>query len=287
MDSQKAEERKRRHRERKKQRYAEEPELREKIEGRNRAHWLKKGDAINAERRHRYATDPEYRATCRAQGSKSQRKTSLKKKYGMSLEEYAAKLAGQGGICIICLKASERTLCVDHDHRNRKQRSLLCDKCNLGLGYFDDDSAVMRQAADYLDYWQWRHAAPNNTGPSPFALAAPNRFLAPTQQTIQYLEPEGEVMTPTKEPTDNNKASLMMRRAILHELLQPFEPDLPPPVDMLQAVARAIVIEASQGDMTAAKEVLDRIDGKTPPAAPELDQVPATRQVNVSWKSPI
>jgi hypothetical protein len=36
---------------------------------------------------------------------------------------------------------------------------------------------------------------------------------------------------------------------------------------MLQAVSRAIVVKASQGDMTAAREVLDRIDGKTPAAA--------------------
>jgi hypothetical protein len=80
-------------------------------------------------------------------------------------------------------------------------------------------------------------------------------------------------MTPTDEPTEESKTSRLMRRAILHELLQPFVPDPPPPVDMLQAVARAIVVKASQGDMTAAREVLDRIDGKTPaaaaPAAPE------------------
>jgi hypothetical protein len=48
-----------------------------------------------------------------------------------------------------------------------------------------------------------------------------------------------------------------MRRAILHELPQPLDPDPPPPVDILQAVSRAIVVKASQGDMTAAEEVLD------------------------------
>ena len=94
-------------------------------------------------------------------------------------------------------------------------------------------------------------------------------------------------MTTTDEPTEESKVSRMMRRAILHELLQPFDPDPPPPVDMLQAVSRAIVGKASQGDMTAAKEILDRIDGKTLPAAPEPDQAPAIRQVNVSWKKPI
>ena len=39
-------------------------------------------------------------------------------------------------------------------------------------------------------------------------------------------------MTPTDETTEDNKASRMMRRAILHELLQPFDPDPPPPVDI-------------------------------------------------------
>jgi hypothetical protein len=39
--------------------------------------------------------------------------------------------------------------------------------------------------------------------------------------------------------------------------------------------------------MTVAKEILDRIDGKTLPAAPEPDQAPAVRQVNVSWTKPI
>jgi len=117
------------------------------------------------------------------------------------------------------------------------------------------------------------------------ALAAANRFLAPTRQTIQYLEPEGDVMTPTDEPTEDNKASWMMRRAILHELLRPFDPDPPPPVDMLQAVSRAIVVKAWQGDMTAAKEILDRIDGKTLTAvAPASAEIP--NEVFFTWQRP-
>ena len=92
-------------------------------------------------------------------------------------------------------------------------------------------------------------------------------------------------MTPTDEPTEDSKASRMMRRAILHELLQPFDPDPPPPVDMLQAVARAIVGKAAQGDMTAAKEVFDRIDGKTPAAAvPASADIP--NEVFFTWQRP-
>jgi hypothetical protein len=51
---------------------------------------------------------------------------------------------------------------------------------------------------------------------------------------------------------------------------------------MLQAVARAIVVKASQADMTAAREVLDRIDGKTPTAAaPETPN-----EVVFTWQRP-
>ena len=276
------EERKRRRRERFKQRYDEDPEFRAKDNAKCGVRYQSNKTKVNAERRHRYATDPEFRAARLADSKKSRRKTLLKN-YGMSPEDFAARLADQGGVCLICLKRHEKSLCVDHDHKTKQLRSLLCTNCNVGLGNYNDDSAALRRAADYADYWELLHASQRNTGPPPFVLAAANRFLAPTRQTVHYLEPKGDVMTSTDEPTEEGKVSRMMRRAILHELLQPFDPDPPPPVDMLQAVSRAIVVKAWQGDMTAAKEILDRIDGKTLTAAALLGQVlsgvaPSTRR---------
>jgi hypothetical protein len=76
-----------------------------------------------------------------------------------------------------------------------------------------------------------------------------------------------------------------MRRAILHELLQPLDPDEPPPACKLQAVVRAVVNKASQGDLTAAKEILDRIDGKTAtaphPLRPKLRLCKTTLRLEV------
>jgi len=76
-----------------------------------------------------------------------------------------------------------------------------------------------------------------------------------------------------------------MRRAILHELLQPLDPDEPPPACKLQAVVRAVVNKASQGDMTAAKAILDRIAGKTPAAVPASADFP--NDVLITWKPPV
>jgi hypothetical protein len=140
MDESPEEKKKRRQRDRKRQRYAEEPEFREKDKARSNAYRAKNADAVKARERVR--------------------------RYGLSPEEYAAMVARQKGVCAICMKVAEKTLCIDHDHEIRKPRDLLCDQCNIGLGNYKHDSALMRRGADYLDYWQWRHADPGNTGPS-------------------------------------------------------------------------------------------------------------------------
>jgi hypothetical protein len=95
-------------------------------------------------------------------------------------------------------------------------------------------------------------------------------------------------MTSNIEPTEDNKASRMMRKAIVRELQCP--PDAPdqPAADNLEQVARALVRKAGQGDVAAIKEVLDRIDGKTLPGVPDADETPKEpiRRVYLSWKKP-
>jgi len=95
-------------------------------------------------------------------------------------------------------------------------------------------------------------------------------------------------MTSNIEPTEDNKASRMMRKAIVRELQCP--PDAPdqPAADNLEQVARALVRKAGQGDVAAIKEVLDRIDGKTLPGVPDADETPKEpiRRIYLSWKPP-
>ena len=79
---------------------------------------------------------------------------STLKTYGMSVADYNAALARQDGLCPICLKRSEQKLCVNHDHKTRRRRALLCLNCNVGLGRYKDDPAAMRRGADYLEHWQ-------------------------------------------------------------------------------------------------------------------------------------
>lgn len=62
--------------------------------------------------------------------------------YGASKEELNAQS------CKVC--GSTRRLCIDHGHNTGKIRGILCSKCNIGLGMFDDSAARLQAAIDYL-----------------------------------------------------------------------------------------------------------------------------------------
>lgn len=83
----------------------------------------------------------------------SDRKSYLKRKYGMTLAEYERMFEAQGGVCAICDEArpEERALHVDHDHETGVIRGLLCFRCNNALGDLREEYELFRRAADYLD----------------------------------------------------------------------------------------------------------------------------------------
>ena len=128
-----------------KKRYAEDPEYRKKRCEISRSFWVANKDEINARRRERLRTDPQYRE--RKHGYRTRR-------FGFSRDDYEALLAQQGGVCAICRKKPERPkrrLGIDHCHLTNEVRGLLCSKCNVGLGMFDDDPRRLRAAARYLE----------------------------------------------------------------------------------------------------------------------------------------
>ena len=59
----------------------------------------------------------------------------LRKRYGITVEEYDALLAAQDGCCAICRKPPREgsRLYVDHDHETNQVRGLLCPSCNTSL----------------------------------------------------------------------------------------------------------------------------------------------------------
>lgn len=68
------------------------------------------------------------------------------------MEQYAAMLAEQHGVCAICASPpSGRALAVDHNHATGKIRGLLCGNCNRGIGNLQDSIGLLYAAINYLD----------------------------------------------------------------------------------------------------------------------------------------
>lgn len=88
--------------------------------------------------------EKKYQATSRA---KTQR---LKRYYGITLEEFSKLRDSQNNRCAICLKPFLKTPSVDHCHRTKVIRGLLCNACNLGLGMFENSPISLTAAAKYL-----------------------------------------------------------------------------------------------------------------------------------------
>lgn len=78
-------------------------------------------------------------------------------KYGVTAEQFDALLRSQRGACAICRVESEDWH-IDHDHSccptirtcGKCIRGVLCRACNMGLGIFKDDAAILESAISYL-----------------------------------------------------------------------------------------------------------------------------------------
>lgn len=123
----------------------------------------------NSSRRNRYAEDPEWREKHLAAVKEWQRANPDKRhaqrlrKYGLTRARYYEMLAEQGGVCAICgtdNPGDRRTTLffVDHCHATGRVRGLLCSPCNLGIGKFGDEPERLERAAVYVRAHQWGQA---------------------------------------------------------------------------------------------------------------------------------
>lgn len=71
---------------------------------------------------------------------------------------YKSILERQNGVCAICgqyeTSRNQHTikrLAIDHDHVTGAFRGLLCTRCNLAIGQFDDDPQLLLKAIGYLE----------------------------------------------------------------------------------------------------------------------------------------
>lgn len=74
----------------------------------------------------------------------------LRTKYGVTVEEVEIRLQAQQYQCLICATDIADEYSVDHCHERGHVRGLLCRRCNVGLGWFNDIPERLERAARYL-----------------------------------------------------------------------------------------------------------------------------------------
>ena len=79
-------------------------------------------------------------------------------KLGFTLDDYDKMFNSQNGKCLICKKELKekhgRLTHLDHCHKSGLIRAILCNRCNDGLGCFDDNITILKEAIRYLKYYQ-------------------------------------------------------------------------------------------------------------------------------------
>jgi len=103
-------------------------------------------------------TKRKYRQEHKEKINDKQKKSHLKRRYGITFEQYNELLVQQGGVCAICLQPETsisplskvfKNLAIDHNHKNGEIRALLCSRCNTALGLFNDSALLLEAAKRY------------------------------------------------------------------------------------------------------------------------------------------
>ena len=85
-------------------------------------------------------------------------KRNMLKRYGMTIEQFDGLFESQNGRCRICRQketsrnkdGKRKSLAVDHDHATGEVRGLLCYRCNVILGFADDNPKLFEAMIGYL-----------------------------------------------------------------------------------------------------------------------------------------
>lgn len=84
---------------------------------------------------------------------------NIKRKYGLTREDYNTKLEAQNFACKICGEKETaidgrtnktKLLAVDHNHKTGKIRDLLCWRCNTAIGKINENLELLDKMKAYL-----------------------------------------------------------------------------------------------------------------------------------------
>ena len=114
-----------------------------------------------------------YRRKWRAEHLRWEQESTLRRQFDISLAHFDDLLASQGHTCAICGTSEpggKGYWHLDHDHRccpsnpscGECVRGILCMRCNVSLGGFEDDPQRLRAAIAYLQTSNSQPLEPND-----------------------------------------------------------------------------------------------------------------------------
>jgi hypothetical protein len=123
-------------------------------------HYQKNRDVILANERDRYHNNRETRLANNqrwCEENKEYANASRRQRlYGLTADQYQSLVTAHDNQCAICSAAApeSKSLDIDHNHQTSKVRGLLCRRCNVGIGIFEDNPELLKQAIQYLERGQ-------------------------------------------------------------------------------------------------------------------------------------
>ena len=123
----------------------------------NRRFYQRHKEAEKARSKQWHKDNPEYRKNWAKENPEKKAATSRKYYYGITLEEFNAKMLAQDGKCAICGRPLERPD-LDHNHAccsGKKScgkciRGILCRPCNTFIGLAQESIEILGNAIQYL-----------------------------------------------------------------------------------------------------------------------------------------
>ena len=82
----------------------------------------------------------------------------MRTKFGLTVADYNQLY--RDAECWVCgatesvVAGKPARLVVDHDHQTGKIRGILCHYCNMAVGLGEDNPAMLRRMADYLEDYE-------------------------------------------------------------------------------------------------------------------------------------
>lgn len=97
--------------------------------------------------------DLAYYQSHKRECKRSARKSSLRRRFGITEGDYIRIFTRQLGRCAICGQPEPKGqwLSVDHNHVTGQVRGLLCDACNTAMGLLKEDSQRLISMLRYLE----------------------------------------------------------------------------------------------------------------------------------------